>query len=219
MIAAARRLVALARALGGDRSGVSMIEFALILPILLTLGLYGTEVAYMTTVDMEVAQMATSIADNASRLGQTDNSSVTPTVTETQIDSVMNGALIEGNAISFTANGRIILSSLERDSSTGRQYIHWQRCRGSYARVSYYGTAGTGLTGTTITGMGQTGRVISAVSGSAVMFVEVYYKYQPLFGTMFVNSMVFRHEAAFIIRDSRNLTPGVTGTGSQSSCT
>jgi hypothetical protein len=206
------------RSLRRDTSGVSLLEFALSLPVMLTLGLYGTELAYMATIDMEVSQMATTVADNASRLGQTDNGAVTPTVTETQIDSVMTGASKQGSGFNFGANGRIILSSLERDSATGRQYIHWQRCSGDLKKDSSYGKQGAGLTGATLDGMGPSGSLITAQSGSAVMFVEVFYQYQPLFGDMFVGNPLFKQEAAFIIRDDRNLTPGVTGTNGKSTC-
>ncbi|GGC10052.1 hypothetical protein GCM10011494_30910 [Novosphingobium endophyticum] len=206
------------RSLRRDTDGVSLLEFALALPVMLTLGLYGTELAYMATIDMEVSQMATTVADNASRLGQTDNGAVTPTVTETQIDSVMTGASKQGSGFNFGANGRIILSSLERDSSTGRQYIHWQRCSGDLDVDSVYGAEGAGLTGDTLDGMGPADSLITAQSNSAVMFVEVYYQYQPLFGDMFVGTPRFKQEAAFIIRDDRNLTPGVTGSGGNSTC-
>ncbi|MFT4055605.1 MAG: pilus assembly protein TadE [Novosphingobium sp.] len=202
----------IARRFGGslrrDQRGVSFMEFALILPIIVTMGFYGTELAWMAMINMQIAQIATSVADNASRLGQTDNSAVTPTVSETMVDSVMSGALVQGSYFNFEANGRIILSSLERDSTTGRQYIHWQRCRGNLKVNSQYGAAGKGLTGTTIAGMGNP--TIAAVAGSAVMYVEVNYTYQPLFGTWFVGQPNFRREAAYIVRDDRNLTPGVT---------
>lgn len=214
------RAIRFARRIGKDRSGVSITELALALPILLTLGLYGTELAYMAMVKMRVAQIATSVADNASRLGQTDNSSVTPTVNESDIDSVMSGALTQGATFNFSANGRIILSSLEVNPTTKTQWIHWQRCRGSLARTSAYGT-----TKTTVTGMGKTGHLITAATNSAVMYVEVYFAYQPLFGNMFAKSnTVFYQEAAYQIRDDRSLNPsgsqdGVTGSNGKSACT
>lgn len=210
------RLASLAGRLSRDRRGVSFLEFALILPILITMGFYGTELAYMATVNMQIGQIASSVADNASRIGQTNNSAVTPTVTQTQINSVMKGGLLEGSGFNFEANGRIILSSLEVDSSTNRQYIHWQRCSGSLKANSKYGKTGAGLTGTTLAGMGNP--LITAVSGSAVMYVEVYYTYQPLFGTMFVGTPSFHREAAYIIRDDRNLTPGITPSNTDTSC-
>jgi hypothetical protein len=211
-----RRFAVFAHRLRQDVRGVSFMEFALILPIVIAMGFYGAEMAYMATVNMQVGQIASSVADNASRLGQTDNSAVTPTVSETQVDSILTGALIEGAGIKFESTGRVILSSLEVDPSTGRQYIHWQRCRGSLKIQSKYGATGAGLTGSRLSGMGNP--QITASAGSAVMFVEVYYTYQPIFGTMFVRSTNFRRESAFIIRDDRNLTPGVTGGTTKSSC-
>ncbi|WP_334182809.1 TadE/TadG family type IV pilus assembly protein [Novosphingobium sp.] len=224
MIALLSRVRAEGQRLLADRSGVSVIEFALVLPILTTLGMYGTEVAYMAMVNMQVGEIATSVADNASRLGQTDNTAVAPTVKESDVDSVMWGALSEGASFNFVDNGRIILSSLEVDPTTKREYIHWQRCRGSLARASSYGVADTGKTGNLLNGMGKAGAKIHPVANSAVMYVEVYYRYQPLFGTMFVKDAEFKQEAAFIIRDNRTLNPtgttgGVTGGNGKSLCT
>lgn len=192
----ALRLAAFCRRLRGDTRAVSFMELALILPIIITLGFYGAELAYMSTVNMQIGQLASSLADNASRLGQTDNSAVTPTVSETQVDSVMTGALVEGGGIDFESSGRVILSSLEVDSATGRQYIHWQRCRGNLKVKSRYGATGAGLTGARLSGMGDP--AITANANSAVMFVEIYYTYQPLFGTMFVDTPTFHRESAFV---------------------
>jgi hypothetical protein len=208
------------RRLAADTSGVSLIEFAFISPVLLTLGMMGTEVAYMSTVNMQVSQIALSLADNASRLGQTDNSSVTPTVSEADIDSIMSGAIRQGASIGLGAKGRIILSSLEYDDATGKQFIHWQRCQGSYDRDSAYGDEGdrNGLGSSQITGVGQSSAQIRAAPGSAVMVAEVYYEYDSLFAGLIATAPVFRQEAVFAIRDDRNLGPGVTGSAGDSQC-
>ena len=198
-----------------------MVEFALVLPVLLTLGLFGTEVARLATTKMKVSQIALSLADNASRLGQTDNSTVTPTVSETDVDAVISGALRQGLGIDFEANGRVILSSLEYDEDEDKQYIHWQRCQGDLDRDSNYGndTDMNGINGPEIIGMGKGTTKITAQEGSAVMYVEVFYQYQPLFENSFGSGVrEFREEAAFVIRDDRNLTPGLTGSSSNSSC-
>lgn len=211
----------LARRLLRCRLGVSTLEFALILPIVMSIGLYGVEIVYLNTIDMKLSEVALSLADNASRLGQADNSAVTPTVTETDINEVMKGVEEQGAPIGFAQNGRIILSSLERDTETGKQYIHWQRCYGGLRRQSAYGndTTRNGLNGDVITGMGSGATKVTATSAStAVMFVEVYYSYTGLVGQTFVANRVLRKEGAFLIRDERNLAPGVTGTGAQHSC-
>lgn len=211
-----RRAATRLRALASDRSGTSILEFAIVLPVLATLGMYGTELAYMATVNMQVSQLAMSVADNASRLGQTDNSAVTPSVTNADIDSVMAGAMEEGAAIDIAENGRIILSSLEQ-TSTGRQFIGWQRCRGALSKKSAYGEEGTGKTGAVLEGMGRGTQMVTANTNSAVMFAEVYYTYRGIFGTLFVGTPQFRQEAAFIIRDNRNLT-APNAAGSESPC-
>lgn len=200
-----------------DSSGAASVEFALILPLLLVLGLYGSEVANMTVANLQVSQMALSVADNASRLGQTDNSGVTPTITESDVDGVLYGALQQGASLGFATKGRVILTSLEKDMATGKQYIHWQRCIGNLSVQSAYGndTTHTGLTGAAITGMGSGTTKVAAPAASnnqAVMFVELYYTYNGLFGTMFLKPQRFANEAAFITRDSRNLPAGLTGT-------
>lgn len=207
-----------------SKRGASLIEFAMTFPLISVMGMYGIELAYMASVNMQISQIALQVADNASRLEQTNNNTVAPTVTEVGIDSVMTGAIKVGERFNFTQNGRIILSSLERDPATGKQFIHWQRCTGSLLVPSAYGndTNNNGLNGTTLNGMGSGSTKIQAASGVAVMFVEVVYDYQGIFGTLFVENTRFRQEASYIVRDIRDLRPsnqsGVTGGGGDSEC-
>lgn len=200
--------------LRADKSGISLVEFALILPIILTLGLYGTEIARMSTTKMKVSQIALSLADNASRLGQTDNSGITPTINESDVAAILGGALRQGESIDMEENGRIILSSLEYDDPSEKQFISWQRCMGDLDRESKYGDDGAnnGLDGDELEGMGAGAQQITAQSGSAVMFVEIYYTYEALWDDPFGSGDgEFYHEAAFLIRDDRNLEPGLVG--------
>jgi hypothetical protein len=204
------------RTLWRDDSAVSVIELSFTLPVFLSLGMFGLELVNLATVNMQVSQIALSLADNASRLGQTDNSAVAPTVNETDVDSVMTGAVEEGKVIDLAANGRVILTSLEVDDESGKQYIHWQRCRGTLDRDSAYGDedANNGLSGPAITGIGRGATKITAQANSAVMFVEVFYTYEPIFGDLFVGQKSISHEAAYTIRDDRDLDSGVSGTRS-----
>ena len=198
--------------LRSDSSGTSLIEFAFLLPLFLSVGLMGVEVANMAMISMRVSDIATSVADNASRLGQTDNSAVVPTITEADIASVLRGAQEQGSSIQLAENGRVILSSLERHHVSNRQYIHWQRCFGQLDVGSAYGGAGYGLNGDEIAGLGRGSGLIAAPEGQAVMFAEVIYQYEPLFAGVLANEMTFRQEAAFLVRDDRNLL-GNNGTG------
>lgn len=208
-----------------NSSGVALTEFALVMPVLFAVGMYGIEISYMSSVNMQMSQMALSLADNASRMEQTNNNTVAPTVTESDITSIMQGAVQQGKSFRFAANGRAIVSSLEKDPTTGKQFIHWQRCTGNLAVQSSYGNDSTanGINGSAISSMGSGATKITANTGIAVMFVEVYYDYNGLFGTLFVNRTRFKQEAAFIVRDVRDLRatnqPGITGSGGTSPCT
>lgn len=204
-----------AKKLGLDTSGISIVEFALVLPIFLTLGLYGAEIARMASTKMKVSQVALSLADNASRLGQTDNSGVTPTITENDVAVILDGALRQGQSIGLESKAKVILSSLEYDDADDKQFISWQRCVGDVAWESRYGndTNRNGLNGVELTGMGEGATQITAESGTAVMFVEIRYEFQGLWDRPFgIGDALFIEEAAFLIRDDRNLGPGLTGT-------
>jgi Flp pilus assembly pilin Flp len=218
------RSFSILRRLAADRSGASLVEFAMVFPVISVMGMFGIEIAFMASVNMQISQIALQVADNASRLEQTNNNTVAPTVTEGGIDSVMTGAIKVGERFNFTGNGRVIISSLERDPASGKQFIHWQRCSGSLLVPSEYGndSNNNGLQGTILNGMGSGATKVQASNGVAVMFVEVIYDYQGIFGTLFVSNMRFRQEAAYLVRDTRDLRAvdqsGVTGGGGDSQC-
>ena len=202
------KLSSILQRLRGDDSGVSLTEFAVVAPVFLTLGMFGFEVSNIATTKMQVSQVALSVGDNASRLGQTDNSAVIPTIREADVEAVLRGGIIQGRSIDIANKGRIVLSSLEVDNVSGKQFIHWQRCIGGLTDFeSRYGDedANNGLTGDEIVGMGRGATQITAPPGSAVMFVEIYYEYENIFPSPFGTDSKFIEEAAFLIRDDRTL--------------
>ncbi|WP_435417542.1 TadE/TadG family type IV pilus assembly protein [Parerythrobacter aurantius] len=196
----------LIRRLRPSQSGVAMTEFALAAPLLMLAGLYGAETAWLTITHMRVNQVTQEIADDASRIGEI-SALETRKIYESDVNDLLYGAHLETDSLNFFANGRVIISSLEvvPDSDPDRQYIHWQRCKGRLNWASNYGNEGDGLTGTSFTGMGPTGDKVTALEDDAVMFVEVAYNYQPLFGSMFVSNRLITSYAAFNVRDTRDL--------------
>lgn len=212
--------VRLLRQILRDTAAVSVTEFAIVLPVFMTLGMYGAEIAWMNSASMEASQIAIALADNASRLGQTDNSGVTPTITGDDVASVLSGALQEGKAINLEGEGRVILSSLEAHPVTGKQYVHWQECKGDLKRDSAHGKPdplGNALSNLA-NGLALGKTKITAPPGSAVMVAEVWYTYKGLFGTMFVKPFVMHEQAAVIVRDNRNLSPGISNSKSSTAC-
>ena len=195
------RLTGILRRLLPSRSGIATTELALSMPFLLTAGLWGVELANFSVVNMRVGQLAAQLADNASRIG--DQSVLKDRrIYEADIEDLLMGANIQsGKNLGLFENGRVIISSLEVDSSDN-QYIHWQRCLGKKRHSSSYGTANQRLPD----GMGPTGREVIALPGEAVMFVEIAYDYQPLVSSRFIGDPEIASIASFTVRADRDLT-------------
>lgn len=218
------RLPRVARALRRDRSGLAMMEFALTLPLVLTVGGYGVELSFLSVTNLRIYQAAANLADSASRVG-TVVGTVTQ-VSEGDINDVFQGIRLTNDGIQLTTFGRITLSSLEnvqQSYDTARvQRIHWQRCLGekgsTAAEATAFGshagatTAAAGSDATVAnagvtkaTGMGDPGKTpVNAPNDSGVMYVEVNYQYRPLFGTMFVSPQVIHYSQSFVVRDNRD---------------
>jgi len=213
----------LGKRLRRDAGGLALVEFALAAPLVVVTGLYGIEFANLALVNMRISQYAMDLADNAARMGDEAGLS-TYTIDEANINDAMQGIRLEGNSLQLTTYGRITLSSLE--GTGGKQLLHWQRCIGQMKAADYqssYGTA-SGTAGTYIsnTGMGDANYKVVAPDGSAAMFVEINYLYQPLFGNFFTTPRKLHYVSSYIVRDdARSYSSGVTNTNSQtaSSCT
>ena len=197
-------ILSLIRQLHANVSGMAVIEFAYVMPILTAVGIGGIEMTNYANTNMKISQAAMALADNMSRVGL-ESALTSVQIREADVNDSFIGFQRQTEGLNFTANGRVVLSSLERNNSGG-QWIHWQRCFGNLVVAPRYGTEGTGATGNSFQGMGPaTGRVTAPVD-TAVMFVEVTYTYQPLFTGFFLRDRTIRHEASFINRDPRDLS-------------
>lgn len=192
------RFRSLARRLHRDESGIQLVEFAISIPVLLTLGLGGIEVANYAIASIRCSQIAMSVADNAGR--------VRDSIDEADINETMLGAKQMGEGVKFAENGRIILSSLEPNAGKTGQYIRWQRCFGKKTATSLYGAEGKGQTDSSLQGMGPAATAIKSSAGTAVMFVEVVYDYQPIVSNRLLGARTMRYESAFNVRQRTDQT-------------
>lgn len=215
----------LAKSLRQEKSGLALVEFALSMPIFLGLGMYGTEVAYLAVTKMQVQQIALNLADNASRMGETPNGASSRVIAESDIASILTGVRLQGESIDLTENGRVILSSSERVEGTTaalRQArednpwggIRWQRCLGKLEVQSRWGGPAQY---SRWRGVGETWYWDQASNrwrwragilpeqGEAVMFAEIHYDYQGLFGDLFLEDRRLKGQFSFGIRDDREL--------------
>jgi hypothetical protein len=187
-----------------DTSGLAVIELAYVAPFFLVMLGGGVELANYATTHMRISQIAVSLADNASRAKQEVVSGV-PRMREWDVNEAFAAAQLQSGGLDVERRGRLILSSLERNAAGG-QWIHWQRCFGDADFRSSYGLQGDGSAGTALTGMGPADRKVSAEAGTAIMFVEVVYDYEPvMFGDYFKRGAI-RKTAAMYVRDARDLS-------------
>ena len=222
------------RQLRDEASGVALVEFAYSLPLIVGIGAFGIEVSNYAIVNLRISQIALSLADNASRVGRSSNLT-SQQLREIDLNDILQGVRLQGAGINLTKHGRITLSSLEnvRQSydSEAVQRIHWQRCIGLKSGVGYdssYGSssANAGKTATISdkgtdapAGMGAAGAAISSPEDSGVMFVEINYEYQPLFGGMLLSNRKIHYTASFIVRDKRDFSQIYNPSPAESSAT
>lgn len=206
-----RRLAITARRLARNIRATVLIEMAFAIPFLVLVGFAGLEIANLALTHTRISQIGLNTADNASRIAAGSNLSLPP-IREIDINELFIGAEKQADALDFKRHGRIILSSLERNKDGG-QWIHWQRCYGDLAVSSAYGAQGTGKTGTSFPGMGLKGKEVTAAAGTAVMFVEISYDYQPLLYGKWLGPRRISTTAAFNIREPRDLDGPKDGDG------
>ncbi len=207
-----------------DSSGLALVEFAYMLPIMLVLITSGAELANYSITSMRLSALALQVADNASRMGEGDPLAAKK-ITEAQVNDLLQGALAQGGNLNINGSyseeqasgpalaknkARIVISSLEPDAvHAGKNYIHWQRCYGQATDYTpQYGEEGDD----NLDGMGPTGRQVYAAPNTAVIFVEVHYRYEPLFPLIrpekfgIMNYRDINNVAAMVVRDDRDLS-------------
>lgn len=198
-----RGLLRRLRALRTNTSGLALIEFAMVLPVLMVMSASGLELVNYAIAIKRIGEISGALADNASRMGNQSAINNIP-ISESEINDLFIGADLQGNGLDLATKGRIIISSLQRNADDG-QTIGWQRCFGALDIDSAYGPEGFGATGTSFAGMGPPGQEITAAENTAVMVVEVHYEYERLFPIVDLPLTAINDVTAFNVRDDRDL--------------
>jgi hypothetical protein len=223
-----QKLRNLLRQICRDDSGNIIIEFAFMMPIFMILSVGGIELANYAVTRMRVEQIALNVADNASRIGEGSLINALK-IYESNINDVFAGAEAQSSNLNIFGSyaekvngtstvkgkGRIIISSLE-PMATNRYKIGWQRCKGQLTSYTpQYGTHGQ-PSGTNMVSMGPAGQEVTVPSGMAMIFVEVRYRYEPLFTIdlqnqfgLFGGTLSYKDinaVKAMIVRDDRDMT-------------
>lgn len=191
-----------------DTSGLALLEFAFILPVVITMSLTGAELTNYITTKMRIGQIALQMADDAARMG-TGSQLSAKQISETDINDLFTGAQMQSGELDLQTNGRVILTDLEPTNApvntAGTYKIAWRRCYGNKTSYVRQYPASSGTTG--LTGIGPTGRQVTAQDDNATMFVEVFYTYKPIVGLgTLAPATSFTETASMAVRDRRDLT-------------
>ncbi|HUD93847.1 TadE/TadG family type IV pilus assembly protein, partial [Sphingobium sp.] len=194
------------RRLGHNAKGVAAVEFALALPVLVGLTMYGMEAANMAFTSQKLGDIATLTADSVSRIRLS--------ISNGDVTDALGGIKILGDTIDLRNRGRIIVSSvqpvLDSSNNVTNQKVRWQRCTGALVKDSPYAVN----TNLGADGIGPTGRKIAASKDNETIFVEVYYTYKPLVSSAFFGTPQMSAIAAMSVRERSSNDINATGTNS-----
>lgn len=159
-----------------NNAGVAAVEFALTIPMLLTLFYGGFEVSRYMLIAQKVEKLAAASADVVAQSDQ---------VTNTELASLLGATSSIMKPYTFGANGVVIISSLYRAAGSTTVKIAWQRSGGgSLVAQSKLGAAGA-------TPVLPTGFTLNERDN--VIVAEVYYSFVPLFtGQVLAPSTIYQ---------------------------
>lgn len=146
-----------------DKRGVSAVEFAMLLPLMLTLYLGGVEVSQGISIDRKVTLTARTVADLVAQVATIDTAGI-------------NAALGAATAIMAPypdTNAKITVSVVDIDAS-GNAKVKWSSTKNGTARA---------------VGSSVTVPAALKVPSTSLVFGEVSYGYTPTIGYLVTGSM------------------------------
>ena len=163
----ARKLASMLRrrgyAFSASQQGVSAVEFALLLPLMLTMYFGSIEVTDAISADRQVTLVAGTVADIAAQY---------QTVTATDVNNIMAAASAVLTPFS-TANAKVTLSSVQIDAN-GNANVDWSAAvNGSQRSGSVTNSIPAAL----------------RVAGTSVLWGEASYAYKPIFGRVVTGTL------------------------------
>jgi Flp pilus assembly protein TadG len=160
-------LVSLRRRISGcahDERGISAVEFALLLPLMVTLYLGGVEVSQGLTIDRKVTLAARTVADLAARVKEIKDSGAMSAIldasTAVMLPYSINDAKVTVSQVCIDANGQATISWSDSKNGT-------KRAKGS----------------------GVTLPTALNIPSSSLIWSEVSYNYKPVIGYVITGPM------------------------------
>jgi Flp pilus assembly protein TadG len=167
-------------ALKRSKSGVSAVEFALILPLFISLMAAGTEMMWMMLTTIKVQRLATMTADLVARDGAS-----TGRLSEGQIYDILSAMDLAAKPLHMRERGRLVVTAVvgedaNSDGAPDVNRIKWQRFEG--ALTGAVPQMGCWSDSTVARNVGRQLRF-----GEPMFHVQVTYAYEPILGGPLVN--------------------------------
>lgn len=174
------------------QSGIAMVEFALILPIMMTMFYGVVETTRYVLVTQKVEKLAHAVADLAGQ-GATTSTAV--------LNQVLSASSDIMNPFAMNSNGRVIISAIYRAPATANATVIWRhQGGGTLAATTRLGAVGATATVPAGFTFDERENVIAA---------EVYYRFEPLISSRFFGATTFYRSAYYKPRLGALLTPPV----------
>jgi Flp pilus assembly protein TadG len=161
----------LRRFAAGER-GVTAIEFALVLPVVLLIMLGCFEVPRYVMIVQKISRTSSGVADLTAQADEP--------LTKNQMDDIFTAGKIMMQPYDVVANGKIYVSSVNNPNGAGLA-LTWQRNNGGTGPAS------------NITNGNSLPLAIRPGSNEEVLAAEVFFSYQPVLSTLiYTGSTLYR---------------------------
>lgn len=169
----------LARRFFRAQHAVAAVEFALILPVMLTLYLGSIEGSSLYTVDRRITTISSTIGDLVSRADGV--------ISEDEIDDYFEAA--EGILIPYSLNGLVQIVTMVEVKNNGSTEVVWSRTSGGTARA----------TGASYP-LPATSQMNQIARGGYLVVSETSYAYTPVFGMVIEGPINLYRESFYLPR-------------------
>jgi Flp pilus assembly protein TadG len=152
-----------------DPRGVSAVEFALLLPLMITLYLGGVEVSQAVSIDRKVSLTARAVADLVSQ---------GTTITASQMQDIL-GASSAVMSPYTTSNLKVVVSSIQFDNN-GNATVGWSAASANASPRT----------------KGSSVAIDSALvsKNSTIIWAEVQYAYAPAIGYVITGNLTLKDQ-------------------------
>ena len=157
-----------------DARGLSAVEFALLLPLMLTLYLGSVEVSNGVAADRKVSITARTVADLASRMTTINNSDMT---------NILNAS--SAVVAPYSVSNLIVTVSEVGIDANGNATIKWSDSRNGSARP---------------VGQAVTVPTVLKTPSTSLIWGEVQYAYNPVFGYVLTGVLTLKDQMYMVPR-------------------